>query len=167
MRRSARFAAVLVAIAALGSGCKGAGKTAAAPAPADPARKAEVEAALRKYGDLVAKMDDEGISEMFTTDGEMGSVEGKPLVGRAAILRHLGTLHGFKVQSEIVTSESVAFDGRNAFQKGTYRQSVLTPKGNTIQASGKLEAVWTLEKDGVWRLRKMTSIPDYAEKPKS
>ncbi len=166
MRRSSRFVPALIALVALGSGCKGAGKSPAALAAADPARKAAVEAALQKYGDLVAKMDDEGISEMFTMNGEMGSTDGKPLVGRAAILRQLGRLHDFKVQSEILTSESVTFEGTDAFQKGTYRQTVLTPKGNTLEVSGKLEAVWTLEGDGVWRLKKMISIPDYAEKPK-
>lgn len=165
MRRSARLVPALFALVALGSGCKGAGKTPDAPA-ADPARQPAVEAALQKYAGFVAKMDDEGISEMFTTNGEMGSTDGKPLVGRAAILRHLGRLHDYKVQSEILTSESVTFDGPDAFQKGTYRQTVLTPGGNRLQVSGKLEAVWTLESDGVWRLKKMMAIPDDTEKPK-
>lgn len=169
MRRSARFVPgvfALVALVAVGSGCRGTEK--ASPAPkADSDRKAAVEAALQKYGGFVAKMDDEGISEMFTTNGEMGSTDGKPLVGRAAILRHLAKLHDYKVQSSVVTSESVTFEGSDAYQKGTYRQTVLTPSGNTLQVSGQLEAVWTLEKDAAWRLKKMNAIPDYSEKPKS
>lgn len=165
MKRAARFASAVFALVALGSGCKGAGEAPASPA-ADPARKAAVEAALQRYGDYVAKMDDEGIAGMFATDGEMGGPGGKPLVGRAAILRHLATLHDFKVQSTVVTSESVSFVGSEANQKGTYKQTVLTPKGNRLRVSGKLEAVWRLEKDGVWRLKKMNAIPDAFEKPR-
>lgn len=165
MKHPARFVSAVFSLVALGAGCKGAGEAPAAPA-ADPARKAVVEAALQKYGGYVANMDDEGISEMYATDGEMGSPGGKPLIGRAAILRHLARLHDFKVQSSVVTSESVSFVGSDAYQKGTYKQTVLTPKGNMLQVSGKLEAVWRLENDGVWRLRKMNAIPDAFEKPK-
>ena len=168
MRRSALLVYAvfaLVALVAVVSGCKGGGKVSAA-ATVDPARRAAVEAALEKYSGFVAKMDDEGISEMFTTNGEMGSTDGKPLVGRAAILRHLARLHDYKVQSNVVTSESVTFEGADTYQKGTYRQTVQTPSGNTLQVQGKLEAVWTLDKDGAWRLKKLTAIPDHSEKPK-
>jgi uncharacterized protein (TIGR02246 family) len=165
MKSAVRFASAVFALVALGSGCKGAPESAAAPA-VDPAHKAAVEAALQKYCDYVARMDDKGIAEMFTADGEMGSPGGKPLVGREAILRHLATLHDFKVESTVVTSESVTFRGSEAHQKGTYKQTVLTPKGNTLIVSGKLEADWTLEKDGVWRLKKMIAAPDAFSKPK-
>ncbi|MFI5180991.1 MAG: YybH family protein [Thermoanaerobaculia bacterium] len=165
MKRFLRIVPAFSVFVALVSGCRGAER---APEPQkkvraevpDPARTAAVEAALQRYGVLVSKMDDEGISEMFTTDGEMGSADSNPLRGRAAILRRLGGLHDYRVQSEVVTSESVTFDGNDALQKGTYHQVVLTPSKNTIDARGRLEALWTLEADGVWRLKRMTAFPD-------
>lgn len=180
-----RIVPALFVFVALSPGCRQAEKPASAPAsppaaahaqtpppktePADSGRKAAVEAALQRYSDLVRRMDDEAISETYTDDGEMGSVGTKPLKGRAAILRRLGRLHDYRVQSETVTSESVSFEGNEAVQRGTYHQIVLSPSKKTIDARGRLEAVWTLEADGVWRLKKMTAFPDKPEqtaKPK-
>ncbi len=135
-----------------------------ADAPA-PDRKAAVEAALKRYGALVLTMDDEGISEMYTADGEMGSVGTTPSRGRAAILRNLRRYRGYQVVSEVLTSESVTFDGNDARQTGTYSQVAKSPGGKVISARGKLEAVWTLEPDGVWRLRKMMAFPDSEATP--
>jgi ketosteroid isomerase-like protein len=134
MGRSARFVSAVFALVAFGSGCGGADK--ASPAPrvgkADSDRKAAVEAALQKYSGDVAKMDDEAISESYTTDGEMGSAGGKPVKGRAAIAHHLRTLRDYKVLSSVVTSESVTFEGSDAYHKGTFQQQVLTPSGKSI-----------------------------------
>lgn len=105
-------------------------------------------------------MDDEAISGTFISDGEMGTAGGPPIKGRARIALHIRKLKDFRVKSNVVTSESVTFSGDEAIQKGTFHHVAVSPGGKTIESRGRLEAVWTLEPDGVWRLKKLTAFPD-------
>ncbi|HQR66874.1 MAG TPA: SgcJ/EcaC family oxidoreductase, partial [Thermoanaerobaculia bacterium] len=128
-----------------------------------------VEAALQRYSEAIRRMDDEAISESFVPEGEMGSAGQPPIKGRGRIARHVRKMKDYRIKSNVVTSESVTFSGDEALQKATFQQVATTPGGKTIEAKGRLEAVWVLESDGVWRLRKLTAFPDKpaeAAKPK-
>ena len=169
MRRSAPSILALLTLfsfSTFGSGCNKPERAATSSGSLE-ARKAAVEQALQRYSDGVAKMDAAAVSGLYTADGELRSTGATPVKGREAIREHLEKLGGYRVESNVVASESVSFDGSDAIQKAAYRQKVLAPSGQSIEAHGRLEAVWTLESDGVWRLKSLTAFPDPPETPRS
>jgi len=126
-------------------------------APATPEQ--DVQAALAHYADLVQKMDSPGIAAMFAPDGEIVNPGQTPVHGPAAIEAFLKQFEGFKVLSETMTADTTTVTGASAVQTGSYRQTVRTPDGQTLNVSGGFEAEWIRDAAGVWRLRRLGTKP--------
>lgn len=146
------FIAVLALIACAACGSRS--KVASTPA----APEQEVRAALAHYVDLVRAMDSAGIAAMFAADGEIVNPGQAPVHGPAAIEAFLKQFESYKVLDETMTAATTTVTGVRATQSGTYKQTVRTPDGNTLNVSGGFDAEWIRDR-GAWRLRRLATAP--------
>ncbi|MBS1731344.1 MAG: nuclear transport factor 2 family protein [Bacteroidetes bacterium] len=113
--------------------------------------KEDVELAMKQYDRLIQKMDTDSIALLYTEDGDLGEMAH----GRDSIRKFLASFKGFKVLSQLSTSDSINLVGDSALQKGTYRQVVITPKNDTVTVKGEYKANWVwLSKNG-WHIKRM------------
>jgi uncharacterized protein (TIGR02246 family) len=120
---------------------------------------AEVRRATQRYADLVAKMDNAGIADMFTEDGALVN-GGKTIRGRKEIVKFLDTFKQYQVQSETITVRTVTGKTNWAHVLGHSEQTVRLPDGNVVQANGGYAADWVLGSDDVWRMRRLEVFPE-------
>jgi uncharacterized protein (TIGR02246 family) len=130
------------------------------PSNKAPQRKVDVNAELRqatqRYADLVAKMDNRAIADMFTEDGMMVTAGQKPIQGPKAIEAFLDTFKQYHVQSESLAVIGVS----GGHVVGRYRQKVQLPAGNVVEVRGGFAADWVRGRDDVWRMRRLTAFPE-------
>jgi uncharacterized protein (TIGR02246 family) len=149
-----RYALVCAVFMALG-GCRAAMREARHDAAVKRHEASQVVAALARYRQLVVEVDAEGLADMFDATGELSHNNEKPHVGHEAIRGLLKNFVGYKVQDYELRAISTTVESDGATQYGTYRQTVLTPGGDTVKAEGTFEADWLHQPDGRWLLRRM------------
>jgi len=124
-----------------------------------PSAEEQVKAAMRRYEKLVLSMDAEGISAMFTPDGEI--VDAGKTVARtpASIRAFLGSFDGkVRVEENVNSIESVTVTGVAALLTGTYQQKALILADKSeIRVQGKFEVEWSRQPDGRWLIRRMST----------
>ena len=109
---------------------------------------------IKKYERLVLEMRADSISQLFTTDAEIGH-EGQPVVkGRDSIYSFLSSFKNVRVidnRDEIVSS-SIRDD--SAIVNGNYTQTVVVSGKDTVNVAGRFIATMIRNK-GNWLISKM------------
>ena len=126
---------------------------------AGPAPERTVAAALENYVQLLRRQDAAGLAELFVPEGSSSHADQKPIVGRSAIRAFLESFASYKVLAHEMPVTSVSVQGNRVTQTGTYRQTVRTPAGETIQVRGVFVAEWERQPDGRWLIRRMHTAP--------
>jgi uncharacterized protein (TIGR02246 family) len=123
------------------------------------ATEAAIEQAMDRYSSMLATMDAEGLSAMYTPDGVMERQNGAPLRGRDAIREYLSKPPaGVRVVSNRMTTISLAYNGPTVVQAGEFEQ-VARVNGKEINASGRFEATWVKGPHNAWYLQHMVTRP--------
>jgi uncharacterized protein (TIGR02246 family) len=121
--------------------------------------EAAIEQAMDRYSSMLATMDAEGLSAMYTPDGVMERQSGPPLRGREAIRDYLSKPAGdVRVISNRMTTISLAYNGPAVVQDGEFEQSTRV-NGKVVNASGRFEATWVKGPHNVWYLQHMVTRP--------
>ncbi len=121
-----------------------------APACHQPHTNVEIETAMQRYNRLIQKVDADSIAAIYTVDGELGD----EVKGRDSIRRFLTKFKDIKVLSQRSATAFISLGSDTAMQKGSYWQTAVLPKGDTVQVSGTFTATWLYTTDG-WLIRKM------------
>ncbi len=116
--------------------------------------KKGVELAMNQYDRLIQKMDADSISLLYAPEGDLGDVAH----GRDSIRRFLSSFKNFKVLVQSSVTNLLQVKGDSAFQKGTYRQVVVTPANDTFRLKGEYTANWIWLSSG-WHIRRMSTKP--------
>ena len=119
--------------------------------------EAEVEAALQHYADLLRAMDDHGIAQSFTDDGEVVNPGQTPVRGPEAIEQFIRQFDGYHVLEYEIHAQKTTVSGQTAAQNGRFRQRVKTPDGQTLDVKGLFQADWVQSPGGAWRIRRMAT----------
>ena len=117
--------------------------------------KAGVESAMKKYDNLIFKLDTDSISLLFTPNGNLGNIA----IGRDSIKRFLSSFKNIRVLSQSSTTSSVIISGDSAIQKGSYIQTDLIAEKDTIKVKGDYETVWQWLRQKGWLIKKITTNP--------
>jgi len=118
----------------------------------------KVDTRLGEYRQLVVERKLDQLTAMFEPAGELSQDAQPPLVGRAAIAAFLRSSAGAKVVEYELKPASTSAHGDSASQKGSFRQRLLTPDGQTLMAQGEFEATWSRQGDGTWLLRDLGAL---------
>lgn len=121
--------------------------------------KRDVEAALQRYNDALARNDADGMVSMFTPDGETSWAEDAPIRGSDAIRAHLRRFAEFRVESSRMRTDSLVVTGPAARQEGTFWQRTRLPDGKVVEAQGRFTVEWTRGADGRWLVRRLVTRP--------
>jgi uncharacterized protein (TIGR02246 family) len=160
-----RHVALLAIVCMALGGCRSLARESRHEHAAQRYEESQVVAALARYRQLVIDVDPERLADMFDVDGELSHNDEKPYKGHETILKFLKSFTGFKVQAYELRASSTTVDADRATQTGTYRQTVLSPEGATLDAEGSFKAEWRHQPDGRWLLRLMhTSSPGDARR---
>ena len=117
----------------------------------------EINAALARYRTLTLRMQPEKVAAMFDLNGEVSHESQDPVIGREAILAFVNSFVGYKILEYELTATSTAVQGESATQKGTYRQKVIAPTGETVAVQGTFEARWSRQ-TGSWLISRMHTV---------
>ncbi len=128
-------------------------------------RRPEVEAALQHYSQLMLRMDNAGIAGLIAGDGELKNSGQAPIYGPDAVRAFLDTFKDYRVLAYQIHADSTSVQADTARQSGTYRQRVLLPDKQTVEVSGRFDAVWVRTTDGRWLIHRMLTTPDHGKKP--
>ncbi len=120
---------------------------------------ARIDAALKAYSTSVLAMDADRIAASYTEGGELLIPGREPLKGREAIRTFLASLSGVTVEENELKSVSLQVVGPGALQTGTFRQRARLADGKVVETKGTFEAEWERQRDGSWRLARMTTNP--------
>ena len=118
-------------------------------------KESEVEAAMKRYDDLIVRMDADSLALLFEPDGELGEMA----KGRDSIRRFLQSFTNVKVLSNLSTSESVELNADSAVQKGHYSQIAVINNRDTLKPTGAYTGHWHWSPDQGWLIRKMETNP--------
>jgi uncharacterized protein (TIGR02246 family) len=132
----------------------------AGPAPVSPGRETEmqIERAMDRYSSMLATMDADGLSAMYTPDGVMERQSGPPLRGREEIQAFLRAPANVHVLSNQMVTNSLAYNGPMVVQAGEFHQSARV-NGKVVNASGRFEATWVRGPRGAWYISHMVTRP--------
>jgi uncharacterized protein (TIGR02246 family) len=127
--------------------------------PSGPALEDQLRQAMQQYSKLLVAMDSGAIAALFTPDGEIVVTGQEPVRGRDAIRKHLESFKDFQVQSDAVTTDTVAVHGEDGHVTGSFRQRVRVPGGEVVEAHGTYTSDWLHGPDGKWYIRSMSTTP--------
>lgn len=111
-----------------------------------------VKKAMNRYDHLILTLDADSISMLFTPDGNLGEIAR----GRDSIKKFLSSFKNIKVLSQVSTTESIKISGNVATQKGSYHQTDLVSKKDTVNVKGDYIATWQWLNKG-WYIKQMTT----------
>lgn len=114
--------------------------------------------ALQHYSDLILHMDNDGIADLFTEQGEIINSGQPKIQGRESIRKFLGSFTEYKVVEESLQADSTAILGTRAIQIAHYHQKVTIPNGKTVDTSGGIKIDWVSE-DGRWLIIRVENLP--------
>lgn len=130
-------------------------------------RRPEVAAALQRYSDFMLRMDNAGIAGLFADDSELKNTGQDPIYGPKAVRALFDTFKDYKVLAYQIHADSTQIRSDIAVQSGSYRQKVMLPSKQTIEVSGRFDAVWTRMADGRWLIHRMLTTPDQPKPAKA
>ena len=116
---------------------------------------AAVERAMKRYDHLILGMNADSIAQIYTPDGELG----KMAKGRDSIRNFLQGFKNYRVLSQTSETHSISLEGDSAFQKGTYRQTVIIPSKDTVTVKGNFTAFWIWNPVYGWQIHRMETQP--------
>ena len=118
--------------------------------------KESVEAAMKQYDQLIHKMDAAGIAQLFTADGELGNMA----KGRDSIRKFLSSFKNVEVLSQVSAFKSVRIKEDTAWLRGTYWQTDVVDKKDTLKLKGTYQSKWYWNKeDEQWHIRQIITEP--------
>ncbi len=120
---------------------------------------ARIDAALQAYSSSVLAMDANRIAASYTAGGELQIPGREPLKGPDAIRAFFGSLSGVTLEENELKSATLQVVGPGALQTGTFRQKARLADGKVVETKGTFEAEWERQRDGSWRLARMTTNP--------
>jgi uncharacterized protein (TIGR02246 family) len=123
-----------------------------------PSEVESVQQALQNYSRLILHMDNDGIADLFTEQGEIINPGQPEIKGRESIRKFLGSFTEYKVIAESLQPDSTSVSGTRAVQFARYHQKVLVPSGKTLDASGRIKIEWVLE-NGRWLIVRAEDLP--------
>lgn len=118
----------------------------------------DVQAAMKKYDELILRTDAAGIAAMFTPDGELAAPGRTSVRGRDSIQKFLQRYAHIKVLQQQSTTKSIEWHSDTAVQYGTYRQTSMM-ENKPVEVKGMFEARWVTQADGGLLLQKMSAWP--------
>ena len=110
---------------------------------------------IKKYERLVLEMKADSISQLFTTDAEIGHEDQPVVKGRDSIYSFLSSFKNIRVISnrDEIVSSSIKND--SAIVNGKYKQTVVVSGKDTINVAGIFTATLIRDKDKNWLISKM------------
>jgi hypothetical protein len=114
-----------------------------------------VEAAMKQYDHLIQKMDADSIALLYAPDGRLGNMA----VGRDSIKKFLSSFKNVEVLSQASTTKFISLINDTAIQKGTYQQTDVLSKEDTVIVKGEYTARWEWLKDEGWHIKSMETKP--------
>ncbi|MVM30609.1 hypothetical protein GO755_11255 [Spirosoma sp. HMF4905] len=115
----------------------------------------EIEAAMNKYDRFIKSMQLDSMALLYTTDGNLGNIAH----GQDSIRRFLATFKDVKVLAMSSQTTSIAIVGDSATQTGSFKQTALLTRKDTINAKGTYVAKWKWGDQHGWRLKSMITKP--------
>jgi len=117
--------------------------------------KLGVESAMKRYDNLILKLDADSISMSFTPDGNLGNIA----IGRDSIKKFLLSFKNVRVLSQSSISSTIELVGDSAIQKGIYYQTDLVSEKDTVKIKGEYIANWQWISDKGWFIKQMITKP--------
>ena len=112
---------------------------------------------MDRYSSMLAMMDADGLSAMYTPDGVMERQSGPPLHGRDEIRAFLSApANNVRVLSNQMITNSLAYNGPAVVQAGEFHQSARV-NGKVVNATGRFEATWVRGPRGAWYISHMAT----------
>jgi uncharacterized protein (TIGR02246 family) len=122
---------------------------------------ATVRASIHRYDAMTRAMDADGISALFTNDGEIWNAG--HLLGRGpdAIRAYLHSFDGqVHVDAQETTVEHVTVTDATVEVTGRYHQIArMLSDNHGLEIEGKAESEWVRQPDGRWLVRRMSTTP--------
>ena len=110
---------------------------------------------IEKYERLVLEMKPDSISNLFTTDAEIGHENQRPVKGRDSIDALLRSFKNIRVIENRDEISSVSVRGDSATVSGTYKQAVIVSEKDTVRVAGSFTAEMLRNKNKTWLIWKM------------
>lgn len=117
--------------------------------------KLGVETAMKKYDNLILRMNADSISISFTPDGNLGNIA----IGRDSIKKFLSSFKNIKVLSQSSITSTLDLAGDSAIHKGIYYQTVLVSEKDTVKVKGEFTANWQWIANDGWFIKRMITKP--------
>jgi len=118
--------------------------------------QSEIITAMKRYDQLIQKMDADSIALMFTSDGNMENI----VHGRDSIRRFLARFKGkgIKVLNTGSTTQSIILNADSAVQTGSYKQTDKVGDKDTVNVKGTYKSTWHWDGNR-WLIRRMITFP--------
>jgi len=117
--------------------------------------KLGVESAMKRYDNLILKLDADSISKSYTSDGNLGNIA----IGRDSIKKFLLSIKNVRVLSQLSRTSTIDVIGDSAIQKGIYYQIALVSEKDTVKIKGEFTANWQWITDKGWFIKRMITKP--------
>ncbi|NVO12309.1 MAG: hypothetical protein HXX16_20295 [Bacteroidales bacterium] len=117
--------------------------------------KLGVELAMKRYDNLILKLDADSISMSFTPDGNLGNIA----IGRDSIKKFLLSFKNIRVLSQASITSTLDLVGDSATQKGIYYQTALVSEKDTVKVKGEYTANWQWITYKGWFIKRMITKP--------
>lgn len=111
--------------------------------------------ALKHYNRLLTAQNADSLAQMYTPDGEMLGNGKLAAFGRDSIRSFLASFSNIEVASNEMPVDSVRINGNTALQFGTYKQTAIINKQDTVRVKGEFTATWQRNEAGAWFLKRM------------
>jgi len=110
---------------------------------------------MKKYARLVGEMKADSISQMFTTDAEVGHEGQRSIRGRDSIYLFLSSFKDVKVVRNADSVTNVSAKNDSAVVEGFYRQTVIISGKDTVNVKGQFTATMVADQNRNWLISKM------------
>jgi ketosteroid isomerase-like protein len=112
---------------------------------------------LELFTSYTKTMNHFGVASLYAEDG----VNEANVVGPKAIQQYLSANTSLRVEEFSVDAAKPVIAGDTAEQTLVYQKLMRTPKGTTVQLTGRMTLNWVRSASGRWLIRKLTisSVP--------
>ena len=110
---------------------------------------------IKKYERLVLEMKADSISQLFTTDAEIGHANQSPIKGRDSIYAFLSSFKNVRVLSNRDSIATTSIKNDSAIVTGIYRQTVIVSEKDTVHVAGEFIANMVRNTNNNWLIWKM------------
>jgi len=115
----------------------------------------EIVQAMAKYDSLIVKQNPAEIAQAFTPDGKLGDAA----MGRESIQQFLSKINSFKVLDQTSVTNTVQIRGDSALQTGSYVQTDVNTKNDTVKAMGTFTCKWKWIDGEGWKIANIVTHP--------